>query len=194
MPVESQLAIALFRFGHSGNAAGLQKVANWAGVGKGTVTVVTRRVMIAILRPDFMAEAVRMLTAPEKDKAKAWVQNHSCKAWRDGWCMVDGTLVVLFDRPFWFGESYFDRKCNYSLNIQVCTLQFVCYIYVLIVNLRIGRFPSELAHYRLWLWFHGQHTRLDCVGGNTSRSGARDVTGGRGIYLGRLGIHSMRSC
>jgi hypothetical protein len=135
MPVESQLAIALFRFGHSGNAAGLQKVANWAGVGKGTVTVVMRRVMIAILRPDFMAEAVRMPTAPEKDKAKAWVQNHSCKAWRDGWCMVDGTLVVLFDRPFWFGESYFDCKCNYSLNIQVCTSQFVCYIYVLIVNL-----------------------------------------------------------
>ncbi|KAJ7473226.1 hypothetical protein FB451DRAFT_1248785 [Mycena latifolia] len=38
MPVEDQLAITLFRFGHSGNAAGLQKVANWAGVGKGTVT------------------------------------------------------------------------------------------------------------------------------------------------------------
>ena len=34
-PVERQLAIALYRFGHYGNAAGLQKVANWAGVGKG---------------------------------------------------------------------------------------------------------------------------------------------------------------
>jgi hypothetical protein len=119
MPVEDQLAIVLFRFGHSGNAAGLQKVANWAGVGKGTITVVTRRVLTAILRPDFMSEFVRMPTATEKEKVKAWVQSHSCKAWRDGWCMVDGTLVALFDRPFWFGESYFDRKCNYSLNIQV---------------------------------------------------------------------------
>ncbi|KAJ7099756.1 hypothetical protein C8R44DRAFT_552807, partial [Mycena epipterygia] len=108
MPVEDQLAIALFRFGHSGNAAGLQKVANWAGVGKGTITLVTRRVMTAILRPDFMSKAVRMPTE----------QAHLCRAWRNGWCMVDGTLVVLFDRPFWFGESYFDRKCNYSLNIQ----------------------------------------------------------------------------
>jgi hypothetical protein len=119
MPVEDQLAIALFRFGHSGNAAGLQKVANWAGVGKGTVSLVTRRVMTAVLCPEFMSEVVRMPTASEKEKAKAWVQSHSCKGWRNGWCMVDGTLVALFDRPFWFGESYFDRKCNYSLNIQV---------------------------------------------------------------------------
>jgi hypothetical protein len=125
MPVEDQLAIVLFCFGHSGNAAGLQKVANWAGVGKGTITVVTRRVMTAILRPDFMSEFVRMPTAMEKEKAKAWVQSHSCKAWRDGWCMVDGTLVALFDRPFWFGESYFDRKCNYSLNIQVRVSKFI---------------------------------------------------------------------
>ncbi|KAF7372536.1 DDE Tnp4 domain-containing protein [Mycena venus] len=122
MPVEDQVAIVLYRFGHSGNAAGLQKVANWAGVGKGTITVVTRRVMTAILDPGFMTEAVRMPTPAEKEKAKAWVEAHSCKAWRDGWCMVDGTLVALFDRPFWFGESYFDRKCNYSLNIQIVSL------------------------------------------------------------------------
>ncbi|KAF7349600.1 DDE Tnp4 domain-containing protein [Mycena sanguinolenta] len=122
MPVEDQLAIALFRFGHSGNAAALQKVANWAGVGKGTITLVTRRVMTAILRPHFMSEFVRMPTATEKEKAKVWVESHSCKAWRNGWCMVDGTLVALSDRPFWFGESYFDRKCNYSLNIQVVSL------------------------------------------------------------------------
>ena len=119
MPIEDQIAITLFRFGHSGNAAGLQKVANWAGVGKGTVTLATRRVMIAILRRDFMAAAVHMPTEAEKERAKAWVEAHSCKAWRDGWCLVDGTLVPLFDRPYWFGESYFDRKCNYSLNIQV---------------------------------------------------------------------------
>ncbi|KAJ6538040.1 hypothetical protein B0H19DRAFT_1270411 [Mycena capillaripes] len=122
MPIEKQLAIVLFRFGHSGNAAGLQKVANWAGVGKGTVTLVTRRVLTAILHHDFMADAVRMPTPAEKEKAKDWVESHSCKGWRDGWCLVDGTLVPLFDRPYWYGESYFDRKCNYSLNIQIVSL------------------------------------------------------------------------
>jgi hypothetical protein len=128
MPVEDQLAITLFRFGHSGNAAGLQKVANWAGVGKGTITLVTRRVLTALLRADFIGEYVRMPTAAEKEKAKVWVAAHSCKAWRDGWCMVDGTLVALFDRPFWFGESYFDRKSNYSLNIQVRPAFMNCYV------------------------------------------------------------------
>jgi hypothetical protein len=66
-----------------------------------------------------MQEAVRMPTPSEKERAKAWVEAHSCKGWRNGWCLVDGTLVLLFDRPYWFGESYFDCKCNYSLNIQV---------------------------------------------------------------------------
>ena len=41
MPVEEQLAITLYRFGHDSSAASLQAVANWAGVGKGTVTICT---------------------------------------------------------------------------------------------------------------------------------------------------------
>lgn len=119
MPVEQQLAIVLFRFGHDGNASGLQVVANWAGVGKGTVSLVTRRVITAILRPSFMRKGVRFPTPAEKEQAKRWVHKHSCKAWRGGWCLVDGTLVPLYEKPSWFGESYYDRKCRYSLNIQV---------------------------------------------------------------------------
>ncbi|KIL54794.1 hypothetical protein M378DRAFT_56947, partial [Amanita muscaria Koide BX008] len=118
MPVEEQVAIMLFRFGHNSNAASLQGVANWAGVGKGTVLLVTRRVLTALLRPDFMNEAVRFPDMEEKEAAKKWVHQHSCKAWRNGWCLVDGTLVPLAERPHWFGESYFDRKNRYSLNIQ----------------------------------------------------------------------------
>ncbi len=119
MSVEEQVAITLYWFGHFGNGAGLQEVANWAGCGKGTVDLVTRRVMTAVLRPEFLAETIRHPTAEEKEKAKAWVEAHSCKAWRNGWCMVDGTLIPLDEWPYWYGESYFDRKCNYSLNIQV---------------------------------------------------------------------------
>ncbi|KIL57516.1 hypothetical protein M378DRAFT_33627, partial [Amanita muscaria Koide BX008] len=122
LPVEEQLGVALFRFGHDGNAASMQKVADWTGLGKGTVHLCTRRVIIAITRPHFMQDAVRMPTPAEKSKAKAWVQKHSCRAWRNGWCFVDGTLVPLCDRPYWFGQSYFDRKQNYSLNIQIINL------------------------------------------------------------------------
>jgi hypothetical protein len=80
--------------------------------------------MIAILRPSFMQEAVRFPTQEEKEKVKEWVANHSCRAWRHGWCLVDGTLVSLHKRPNWFRESYFNRKCNYSLNIQVRIANF----------------------------------------------------------------------
>jgi hypothetical protein len=119
MPIEEQLAITLYRFGHFGNAASLDDVAKWSGYAKGTVLLATQRAMTAILRREFMDEAVSLPTEEQKEEAKEWVESKSCKAWRDGWCMVDGTLVPLYERPFWFGESYFDRKCNYSLNFQV---------------------------------------------------------------------------
>lgn len=123
MPVEQQLAIALYRFGHYGNAVSLRKVAKWAGVGKGTVLLVTRRVMTALLEPEFRKRVVRFPTEEEKEEAMEWVERRSCEAWRGGWCMVDGTLIPLDERPYWYGESYFDRKCNYSLNFQVsCVL------------------------------------------------------------------------
>lgn len=135
MPLDEQLAITLFRFGHDGNAASLQAVANWAGVGKGTVVLVTQRVMTALLRPLFMEEAVQFPTPDEKEHAKKWVEDHSCKAWRGGWCMVDGTLVPLADKPTWFGESYFDRKCCYSLNFQVSKVSFDIPNYCLLSNI-----------------------------------------------------------
>ncbi len=33
--------------------------------------------------------------------------------------MVDGTLVPLFEKPGGHGEGYYDRKGNYSMNVQV---------------------------------------------------------------------------
>jgi hypothetical protein len=120
IPVEEQLAITLYRFGHDGNAASQASVGRWAGAGKGSPALHTKRVMTALLRHSFMSEAVRLPTPEEKSKAKDWVEAHSCRAWRHGWLFIDGTLIPLFDRPHWYGESYFDRKCNYSLNVQVC--------------------------------------------------------------------------
>ncbi|KAF7307937.1 DDE Tnp4 domain-containing protein [Mycena kentingensis (nom. inval.)] len=121
-PVERQLAVALYWFGHDGNAASQQSVADWAGIGKGTVALWTRRVITAVLRPGFLRKYVRYPTDEEKEEARRWVEKHSCPAWRGGWCFVDGTLVPLSTRPFWYGDSYFDRKSRYSLNIQIISL------------------------------------------------------------------------
>jgi len=89
------------------------------GVAKGTVSLVTWRVMVAVLHPQFMENVVRFPNDEEMQEAKDWVKNHSCCSWQNGWCFVDGSLIPLATRPEWFGESYWDRKDQYSLNVQV---------------------------------------------------------------------------
>ena len=118
-PVSAQLATALFRFGHNGNAASVEAVAQQVGVSAGTVVNWMRRVMIAFLALHNVA--IRWPSEEEKEVAKEWVESVSCNAWRDGFCMVDGTPAVLFQKPGYHGEAYFDRKSNYLLNVQVST-------------------------------------------------------------------------
>jgi hypothetical protein len=102
LPVEHQLAVTLYRFGHYGNAASVQKVGLWAGLGYGTVDLFTWRVMTALCRLPFRQMATRWSSQDAKEKAKDWVEAQSCPFWRNGWLMVDGTLVPLFARPGFF--------------------------------------------------------------------------------------------
>jgi hypothetical protein len=115
--VDYQLAIALYRFGHEGSGVSNEGIAQWAGVCSGTVSKVTRRVISAIL--SVHDKVIRWPTEEEKEEASAWVESVSCTAWKGGFCMVDGTLIPLYEKPALFGEGYFDRKSNYSLNLQV---------------------------------------------------------------------------
>ncbi|KAI5830536.1 hypothetical protein K523DRAFT_302420 [Schizophyllum commune Tattone D] len=119
MPVAHQLAIALYRFGHHGNAASGLKVALLFGVGYGTINLFTSRVIKAVCGERFRTAALQWPDDAEKEKAKDWVERTSCPAWRDGWLMVDGTLIPLFRRPGHFGNTFYDRKSNYSLNVQL---------------------------------------------------------------------------
>lgn len=119
MPIEQQLVIALFRFGHYGNAASIMKVSLQFGVGSGTVHLVTTRVLKACCSEKFRSSSIQWANNRMKSEAKEWVEGKSCLAWRNGWLMVDGTLVPLFRRPGYFGNVFFDRKSNYSLNVQV---------------------------------------------------------------------------
>jgi hypothetical protein len=119
MPVEQQLVIALFRFAHYGNAASVSKIALQFGVGFGTVHLVTTRVLKACCSEKFRSSSIQWPNDQMKSEAKEWVESKSCPAWRNGWLMVDGTLVPLFRRPGYFGNVFFDRKSNYSLNVQV---------------------------------------------------------------------------
>jgi hypothetical protein len=128
-PIIKQMAIAMFRFGHNGNAASVEAVAQWAGVSAGTIVNCTRRVMIAFLA--LHDSTIRWPSEDEKENSKQWVEAVSCYAWRDGYCMVDGTPIVLFQKPGFHGEAYFDRKSNYSLNLQV-RLTTLFHVYLLL--------------------------------------------------------------
>ncbi|KAF8156700.1 hypothetical protein B0H34DRAFT_623992, partial [Crassisporium funariophilum] len=117
LPVDKQLAIALFRFGHFGNSASVESVAQWAGCLAGMAVNATRRIMRAFL--SMHDDVIHYPSAVDKEAAKEWVEAASCAAWRDGFIFVDGTLVPLADKPGFHGKAYFDRKSNYSLNVQV---------------------------------------------------------------------------
>ncbi|KAL4061805.1 hypothetical protein V8B97DRAFT_1878714 [Scleroderma yunnanense] len=120
MPVAEQLAIALFCFGHYGNAANTMKTALWAGIGYGTVCLVTSWVMRAVCGEQFHQAALHWPDEATIECAKLWVEENSCPAWWDGWAMVDGTLVSLHARPGFYGNTWYDCKSNYSMNVQVC--------------------------------------------------------------------------
>jgi hypothetical protein len=120
MPVDEQLAIALYPFGHYGIAASTMKVALWAGVGFGTVSLVKKQVVKSLCSEHFQHSALHWSSGVAKEAAKAWVEESSCPAWWGGWLMVDGTLVPPFMQPEFFGNTWFDHKSNYSMNVQVC--------------------------------------------------------------------------
>jgi len=124
LSVDKQLAITLFRFGHNGNTVSVEAIAQWAGVGCGTIVNSTHRVMIVFLA--LHDSAIHWPLEEEKEVAKGWVESALCTEWQGGFCMVDGTLVPLFEKLGYHSEAYFDRKSNYSLNVQV-TLSLLVY-------------------------------------------------------------------
>lgn len=132
LPLDWQLGIALFRLGHHGNAASVSKIALYLGVGFGTVDLCTRRVIHAVCSDEFRQAAIQWPSEVQKEQSKAWVEEHSCPAWRNGWLMVDGSLVPLFSRPGFYGNNWFDRKSNYSLNVQVSKIIFSNYVLIFI--------------------------------------------------------------
>lgn len=126
-PVRIQLATTLYRMGRYGNGASIKDVARTTGGSEGDVKNATSRCLQAIesLHDIF----VRPLTREEKEEEKRWMYEHLGfeGLWRDGWVMYDGTIVVLYAIPGMDGNSYYTRKANYGLNVQVSQLYTVLF-------------------------------------------------------------------
>lgn len=123
IPVDYQLAVALYRLGRYGNGSSVQDVAMIAGISSGGVELCTNRCFDAIesLHDDF----VRPLTPAEKEVEKQFIDQQvgfTNSLWREGWLMYDGTIVVLHSAPGYNGHAYYTRKGNYGLNLQVSLL------------------------------------------------------------------------
>ncbi len=118
--VDRQLLTTLIRMGSYGNAASLAKIGDLCEMGKGIVDKVCRPVLTAIQNSILKTTHVRWPVSAEREEAKRWIEEQvSMSEWRNGFCIVDGTLIPLYQKPSYYGETSFDWKCNYSINIQI---------------------------------------------------------------------------
>lgn len=120
LPVAVQLAIFLNRAGHYGNAISVFDVALWAGVSEGSVVNCTNRVMTALLAQHDTFIKFPGPDSADRANAKAYAGRvTNCQEWRGGWLAADGSSIPLFQKPGFYGETFYDRKSRYSLNCQV---------------------------------------------------------------------------
>lgn len=114
-PVELQLQISLYRFGRFGNGASVCDNARIFGVSEGTVINSTRRILKAILSLEEIH--LSWFTPPEAKAMKKRIFRKS--GFRSCLGFLDGTTIVLAEKPIKDGEIYFNRKNEYGLNCQI---------------------------------------------------------------------------
>ena len=51
--------------------------------------------------------------------AKAYASTVTYQQWQGGWLAADGSAIPLFQKPRYYGETFYDQKSRYSLNCQV---------------------------------------------------------------------------
>ncbi|KAL3693772.1 hypothetical protein R1sor_007423 [Riccia sorocarpa] len=113
-PAVVQLAVGLDRLGHEGNGACIDRSMELWGISHGSLVNFTRRVLIAI--EDTLRRELQWPTPQERQRiSEAFTEKRflGCVG------LIDGTLVELVQMPHFDGETYYDRKANYSLNVQI---------------------------------------------------------------------------
>ena len=121
LPVSVQLAIFLNRAGHYGNAISPEDVSQWAGVSVGSVINCTHHVMVALLGHHNEYIWMPQTDSEDAELLRRFVEEKTCPAWRNGIFAADGSTIPLFQKPGFFGETFYDRKSKYSVNCQVRT-------------------------------------------------------------------------
>lgn len=109
-----QLATALYFFGISGSNT--VRSAAQLGIGEGTTQLYIRRIMIALIH--LSAQYITWPTpgSVELRHMRAKIEYESQFPGCIGF--LDGTDINLLRAPSWHGETYFNRKKKYAINVQ----------------------------------------------------------------------------
>ncbi len=73
-PVQTQLAVTLYRMGRFGNGASVPDIARIAGISEGSVEEFTNRCHVAL--HSHHAHFIRPLTDTEKEREKQWIEDN----------------------------------------------------------------------------------------------------------------------
>lgn len=140
MSVKFQLALALERLGTSGNGASVGRFAREFGISVGTVSLFTQRVIVALLslKPIYIKWPSEQERATISDRIGNASGFYGCVG------MMDGTHIILDNKPYKDAETYINRKGSISLNCL-----FVCDDLKIIRYAVIG-YPGSVHDASIW--------------------------------------------
>lgn len=142
--LREKLAVAMYRLGRSGNAAGFRDVAYACSCSEGSVYNWTSNVVDGL---NELSDSV-LLWASEEERvaAKQWVLDKSgVDKWSQGWAVLDGTKIPLAFKPGINSQEWFDFKSKYSASAQFVMLPHSLRIIECVVG-----FPGSAHDQRVW--------------------------------------------
>ena len=64
------------------------------------------------------------MDSEDAELSHRFVEEKTCPAWQNVIFAADGSTIPFFQKPGFFGETFYDRKSTYSVNCQVCMYHF----------------------------------------------------------------------
>lgn len=119
--IRERLAVVLYRLGRSGNGVGERDVAQRCGTSTGSVVRWTQELIKGLA--ELREAVVTWASEEERQNAQEWVYRKSgVRAWRKGWCLMDGTHINFAWTPALNPTRYFNYKRSYSINVCLIVL------------------------------------------------------------------------
>lgn len=115
-PCWLQVMIVLNFWGCDGNGSSIGRNARKSGFSEGSMTKFKGRVISALIDVN---QAHKIVTWPDEAERKVISRTFALKGQPNCVGIVDGTYVMLSQRPHLDGEVYWCRKCCYAFNVQL---------------------------------------------------------------------------